>query len=70
MRPDQTTALERLAAERGVTISELVRQAVDLLLATDTPGAPGEAIALPGSDGEQPDESPAEASSEAIEPGG
>jgi hypothetical protein len=53
LRPDQTAALGALAAERGVSISELVRQAVDLLLATDQPESATESaipLAAPASD--------------------
>jgi hypothetical protein len=49
LRQDQTAALGRLAAERGTTVSDLVRQAIDLLLAS----------LPPTSDGAEPESAPA-----------
>ena len=53
LRPDQTAALGQLAAERGASVSELVREAVDLLLATTQPERASESaipLAAPASD--------------------
>ena len=59
LRPDQTAALGALAAERGVSISELVRQSVDLLLATAQPEHASESaipLAAPASDTDATDD--------------
>lgn len=40
LRPDQLTALRKRAAEQNKSVSELVRQAVDLLLASSLADEP------------------------------